>query len=306
MRAHPWWSVFFQWASAFLWMKALAWAEKHSALPVDVEFEALNRWHTTSWHLESCAAGQHLQAFAFLRSRQTFLGWRWAFSWKLHFLLFQLLFSALFCFYSRMTANPALSSLSVSLVSIMGHLSNHAVNHRAEQATGLKYNHFVLLCYRQLFLLGRKKIIKRRPFSTKMGFCGFICGCAFNMSSEFRSTLVFIQIGNYSSLFPWSVDIHLQKEVNHEIACWGVWMKCIHSASWFFLTDTTCLPVFCYAVLQQQALLNMCLIQVLVFQVLGSNKAIKHAWLCAVLYFLYKSLIALLMLEIRFMRALGL
>lgn len=156
------------------------------------------------------------------------------------------------------------------------------------------------------FCSAEKKIIKRRPFSTKMGFCGFICGCAFNMSSEFRSTLVFIQIGNYSSLFPWSVDIHLQKEVNHEIACWGVWMKCIHSASWFFLTDTTCLPVFCYAVLQQQALLNMCLTQVLVFQVLGSNKAIKHAWLCAVLYFLYKSLIALLMLEIRFMRALGL
>lgn len=91
MRAHPWWSVFFHWASAFLWMKALAWAEKHSALPVDVEFKALNRWHTTSWHLESCAAGQHLQAFAFLRSRQTFLGWQWAFSWKLHFLLFQLL-----------------------------------------------------------------------------------------------------------------------------------------------------------------------------------------------------------------------
>lgn len=47
-----------------------------------------------------------------------------------------------------------------------------------------------------------KKIIKRRPFSTKIGFCGFICGCAFNISSEFRNTLVFIPIGNYSSLFP--------------------------------------------------------------------------------------------------------
>lgn len=114
-----------------------------------------------------------------------------------------------------------------------------------------------------------EKIIKRRPFSTKMGFCGFICGCAFNISSKFRNTLVFIQIGNYSSLFPWSVDIHLQKEVNHEITCWGAWMKCIHSASWFFLTDTSCLPVFCYAVLQQTSFAKHVFDPSLCFKYLG-------------------------------------
>ena len=60
----------------------MAGAGRQSARLADVEFAALNRWHITSWHLESSAAGQLSQASALPCSRRSFLGWRWAFSWK--------------------------------------------------------------------------------------------------------------------------------------------------------------------------------------------------------------------------------
>lgn len=58
---------------------ALFGAGKQRLLHTDVEFAALNRWHITSWHLESSAAGQLSQTPAFCCSGRSFQGRLWDF-----------------------------------------------------------------------------------------------------------------------------------------------------------------------------------------------------------------------------------
>lgn len=58
-----------------LWYPAAlfgAGAGKQRVLHTDVEFAALNRWHITSWHLESSTVGQLSQTPAFCCSGRSF------------------------------------------------------------------------------------------------------------------------------------------------------------------------------------------------------------------------------------------
>lgn len=113
----------------------MAGAGKQSALLVDVEFAALNRWHITRWHLESSAAGQLSHASAVVRRRRSFLGWRWAFPGSRVFAFLRcspLLGSVLF----QVENKPS----SLLTFSIMAYLSNRVVLRGAESRSNAAFS----------------------------------------------------------------------------------------------------------------------------------------------------------------------